>query len=51
MARTLRRCLTAWSKLSGVVEPENSASIPQIEEQDDAIDGKDVLDHKPDIDF
>ena len=50
MARTMRGCLTAWSQPECTEEHETNPSVPQHEEQANAIDGKVTADNELDLD-
>ena len=51
MARTMRGCLSAWSQQEGAAEPQNNASVMQLEEQTDAKEGEAIVDYELDIDY
>ena len=51
MARTMRRCLTAWSQPEHAEEPETNPSAPQQEGWPDAAKGKVIVDYGPNIDY
>ena len=51
MARTIRGCQTAWSQPDGTLEPESNASVPQLEEEEDATDVKVIVDCELNVDY
>ena len=47
----MRGCHIAWLQLCGTVEPESSASISMLEEQENAKDDRVIVDYKLDSDY
>ena len=51
MARIMRGCTTAWSQQEGTEELKTNPIVPEKEEQADAIEGEDIADYNPDVDY
>ena len=51
MARTVRRCPTAWLQPECAEELERNPNVPQHEEQPDVTKGEVIVDYNLDVDY